>query len=70
MTQLEKKVFEKIKSITANEGAFADKKIHPYGNYSFNEIKKYTTFNDVIEMIEKGYDIQWSINNYLKKGLF
>ena len=70
MKQLENKVFKKIKSITTNEGAFADKKIQPYGNYSFDEMKKYTTFNHVIEMIEKGYDIQWSINNYLKKGLF
>jgi hypothetical protein len=70
MTQLEKKVFKKIKSITTNEGAFADKKIQPYKNYSFDNIKKYTTFNDVIEMIEKGYGIEWSINNYLKKGLF
>jgi len=70
MTQLENEVFKKIRSITTNEGAFADKKIQPYGNYSFDEIKKYTTFNDVIEMIEKGYDIQWSINTYFKKGLF
>jgi len=69
MTQLEKKVFEKITSITTNEGAFADKKIKPYGNYSFDDLVKFTTFNDVIEVIEKGYDIDWSINNYLKKGI-
>lgn len=70
MTQLENKVFKKIRSITTNEGAFADKKIQPYKNYSFDEIKKFTSFNDVIEMIEKGYDIQWSINTFLKLGLF
>lgn len=70
MTKLEKKVFKRIKSITTNEGAFADKKIQPYGNYSFDDLVKFTTFNDVIEVIEKGYDIEWSINNYLKKGLF
>ena len=70
MTQLEKKVFKKIKSIATNEGAFSNKKIQPYGSYSFEDIKKYTTFDDVIEVIEKGYDIDWSINNYLKKGLY
>ena len=66
MTQLEKTVFEKITSITSYD-EFADKKIKPYGNYSFDQLVKFTTFNDVIEMIEKGYDIDQSINIYLRK---
>jgi hypothetical protein len=69
MRNLEQIVFNKIKNITTNEGAFADKKIKPYANYTLDSIKKYTTFYDVIDVIKKGYDIDWAINTYLKKGI-
>ena len=66
---MEKIVFNKIKNIVTNEGAFANKKIKPYANYTLDEIKKYTTFNDVIDVIKKGYDIDWAINTYFKQTI-
>ena len=39
-----------------------------YKNLSFKDIIMFTTFNEVVEVVKKGYDIEWSISTYLKSN--